>query len=769
MAEHEEGRGGMSTAYQFLTRMEPQEDPGLGTRKWTWEEDDCTVIRSSARTGPGCHDNCGVLLYVKDGKLDRIEGDPENPFNQGRLCPRCLAAKEMIYHPDRLLYPMKRAKTERGLDTFERVSWDEAFDLITREMKAVIEKYGAKAIHVTQGTGRDINGYGPAAAQFFGTPNYGMGFNSGEGCYAPRMFSASLKAGNMFVCDFSQFHIDRYENPEWRPPEYILIWGNNCVVSNSDGLLGHWVVECMKRGSKLIVFDPKLTWLAGRADVWLQLRSGTDTAMALAIANVIIDKGLTDADFIDKWTYGYEEFARSVKAFTPNKAAEICGVDADLIIEAAEKIGKAECVALQWGVPIDQQSEGFITGMAQFDILALTGNFEKPGSMLAARACFGMGITWMPDPDAWSSLPNKVEDEDEIMNQDYPALTAMHALSQDMVLNAMETEKPYPIKALWMQTNNALSCMSAAPQRLLPALQSMDFVVCVDLFVTPTVMAAADVVLPASTFVERNGLTGHQPYALSSIVKGIDLVGESKSDQQIIFEMGQKFTGVDFPFSTEEEFYDFCLEKTDFSFNDLKERSWAYPHFEYYKHEKGQLRPDGKVGFATATGRYNFYSQEMAFFGLPPIPVYEEPPESPVTTRDLSKTYPLVLSTGARLWGFFHSEHRQSPSMRRIHPKPLARIHPNTAVKYGIEQGDYILIENMYGSCKMYAELYEGLREDTVSTDHAWWFPERDKGDGTMFGLFESNVNQLIPMRPGKSGLGNSYKSQLCRISKCEE
>ena len=767
--KHEEGRGGLSTAFDRLATIPPQEDPGLPGRKWTWEEDGYTVIRSSARTGPGCHDNCGILMFVKDGRLEKIEGDPENPYNQGRLCLRCLSAKEMIYHPKRLLYPMKRVKKDRGKDTFERITWDEAYEIAKTELKAVIDKYGGRAVYVGQGTGRDINGYGPALAQFIGSPNYGMGFNSGEGCYAPRMFSTSLKIGNMFVCDFSQFHIDRYNNPTWERPEYILIWGNNCLVSNSDGLLGHWVVECMKRGSKLIVFDPKLTWFAGRADVWLQLRPGTDAAMALAICNHIIEKGLEDKEFVDKWTYGYEQFAEHVKQYPVDKVAEICGVDAALIEEAAEKIGKAKNVCLQWGVPTDQTAEGFVTGMAQFDLLALTGNFEKPGAMQVARACFGMGITWMPDPDAWRELPNLVEDEDEIMNHDYPALRAMHAISQDMMIDAMETGKPYPVKAMWMETNNPLVCMGAAPERTLAALQSLEFNCVVDMFITPTAMAIADLLLPASSFAERSGITGHQPYALSAIVKGIDLVGEAKSDQQIIFEMGEKYTGTKFPFSNEEEFYDFCLKKTAFSYSDMRERTWAYPHFEYNKHEKGLLRPDGAPGFATSTGRYNFYSPEMDLFGLPPLATYEEPLESPVRTRDLARNYPLVLTTGARLWGFFHSEHRQSPSMRRIHPKPLARIHPKTAAIYGIEQGDYILIENMFGSCKMYAELYEGLREDTVSTDHAWWFPERDPGDGTYFGLLESNINSLLPMRPGKSGLGNSYKAQLCRISKCEE
>jgi anaerobic selenocysteine-containing dehydrogenase len=748
------------------TKQAVQKDTKLDHRQWTWDEDGYTIIRGSARTGPGCHDNCGILMYVRDGQLVRIEGDPENPYNQGRLCPRCLAAKEMIYHPDRLLYPLKRSREDRGKNTFERISWDEAYSVINTEMKKVIDKYGAKAIHVTQGTGRDINGYGPLMAQLFGTPNYGMGFLSGEGCYAPRAFSTGLKVGGLFVCDYSQFMLDRYDDPRWERPEYVLIWGNNPVVANSDGTLGHWIVECMKRGSKLIVIDPKLTWLAGRADVWLQVRPGTDAALALALSNIIIENDLYDKEFIDLWTYGYEQFAEHVKPYTAEEAATICGVDAELITEAAMKIGAAESTCLQWGVAMDHTSEGFITGMACFDLMAVTGNFEKPGTMLAARSCFGVGATWMPDPFAWKDLPSLVEDENEIMNSQYPALRAMHAISQDMMLEALETGEPYPIKAVWLQTNNTLSCMGAQPQRILPALQNTDFNVCVDMFLTPTILAAADIVLPACSFSERNGLTGHQPYALSAVVQAIDTLGETKSDQQIIWEMGERFTGETMPFSTEEEFYDFVLKETEFKFDDMRKRTWAYPDFEYNKHEKGLLRPDGQPGFATSTGRYNFFSPEMQMFGLPPLADYEEPPESPVSTPETAEEYPLVLTTGGRLWGFFHSEHRQSPSMRRLHPNPLARIHPNTAEKYGIEHGKTMTIENRFGSCQMIAEVTPIIREDTIATDHGWWFPERDPDDGTMFGMMESNINQLLPMKPGKSGLGNSYKSQLCKVSR---
>ena len=192
-------------------------------RKCRWEEDGMTVIRTNARTAPGCHDNCGLLVYVKDGKIDHIEGDPENPYNQGRLCLRCLAAKEVVYHPDRILHPMKRAKEDRGKNTWERISWDEAYDIIYNEMMKVVDTYGAKSIIVTQGTGRDINGYNPLMGYYFGTPNSGMGFLSGEACYAPRMASTSMKAGGFFVCDYSQFFPDRFNDPRWQPPGYILI------------------------------------------------------------------------------------------------------------------------------------------------------------------------------------------------------------------------------------------------------------------------------------------------------------------------------------------------------------------------------------------------------------------------------------------------------------------------------------------------------------------------------------------------------------------
>lgn len=737
-------------------------------RKWTWQEGEYTVIRGNARTAPGCHDNCGVLMYVKDGKLEKIEGDPENPYNHGRLCLRCLAVQEMVDHPDRIVYPMKRDPKDRGKNTWERITWDEAYDLIAERFHAISEEYGPEALWVTQGTGRDINGYSVMMAQFFNTPNSGMGFLSGQGCYAPRLFSTSLKSGGLFVCDYSQFTVDRYDDPRWEPPGYILVWGNNPVVANSDGTLGQWIVECMKRGSRVIAIDPKLTWIAAKADYWLQVRPGTDAALALALCNVIVNEDLYDHDFVEKWTFGYEEFFEHVQAYTPAFAAETCGIDEDLIVETARAIAGASSTCLQWGVAMDHQSEGLLVGMACFDLLALTGNFEKPGSMVAAESPFGVSHPWAPSVDPSMGTCPEVSPE-KCMNSKYPPLQAMRAISQDMMLDALETGEPYPIKGMWIQQNNPIANMGAQPQRILPALQKTDFNVVVDLYMTPTALACADVFLPAASFSERIGICGHQAYYLGAIVKAVEPRGEARSDQRIIYEMGQRYRGEELvPWKSEEEFYDHLLQNTGFTYEDLRERTWAYPEFEYYKHEKGLLRPDGQPGFNTPHGRYAFWSHAMAHFGLSPLATFEEPPESPVSTPELMKDYPLVLTTGARRWGFFHSEHRQSPSMRRIHPEPTVMIHPETAEKYGIKDGDWVRIWNMYGECRQKADLSTRIRKDVVSADHGWWFPERDPEDGTLFGTLECNVNQLLPMRPGKSGLGNSYKSMICAIEKYE-
>ncbi len=735
-------------------------------RPFQYEENGLHVTRGSAWTGPGCHIGCGVLIYTDDdGKLVKVEGDKSNPFNGGRLCTRCLALGEVIYNEDRITTPMKRDPKDRGKDKWEPISWDEAYQLIFDKFTGFKEQYGPWTVAFYQGTGRDIAAWITRLAWSFGSPNY-MFNMTGMSCYVPRVAGCHATTGAFWVGDYSQQFADRYDNPEWKRPEHIMIWGNNPIVSNSDGLYGHWVVDCMKRGSKLIVVDPKVTWLAAKAEHYLQIRPGTDAAMALGMINYIVENDLYDHDFVDCWCYGFEELVEAAKPYTLEKAAEITWVDASKIAAAARAFAEGDSGIMQWGVAVDMTKEALPAGQAMSAIYQICGFVDKPGCMIAPTEILnyagGFG----------SELITDEMDAHRIGLNKYALLRFGFLLgSTDEMMKTLETEQPYKMRGAWLQTTNLLACTSPDYERTLKAFQNYEFVVDVDLFMTPTAMALADVFLPAATYAERNGIrVGDGVQRGETINKAVAPVGQIKSDQQINLELGKMFNPEAWPWETVEEMYDEILTCTGMSFSELQESAPAYIPFEYRRYEKGLMRPDGQVGFNTETGRIELWSTFYNMAGLSQVPYFEEPTPGPISTPELYEEYPLVLTSGARNWSLFHSEHRQVPHLRALHKWPWVQINPKTAEKYGITQGEWVWLENNLGRCKRVAEITPIMPERVVSTDHAWWFPEApgelDKG---LFGVSELNVGNLIPYNPGKAGFGGNYKSLLCKIYKVSE
>ncbi len=185
------------------------------------------------------------------------------------------------------------------------------------------------------------------------------------------------------------------------------------------------------------------------------------------------------------------------------------------------------------------------------------------------------------------------------------------------------------------------------------------------------------------------------------------------------------------------------------------------------KYERGFMRPDRKPGFNTPSGKAELYSEDLEKLGLDPLPIYKDPPESPLSTPELLESYPLVLGNGERSRTFFHSEYRQNPWHRQIHPEPIVRINPETAQKYGIKDGDWIWIESPRGKCKQKAYLTIGVDPRLVLAEHAWWFPEKP---GPEHGVWESNINVLVSGDPPYDpGLGSTpARSMLCKIFKVE-
>ncbi|MGI6216581.1 MAG: molybdopterin-dependent oxidoreductase [Coriobacteriales bacterium] len=747
--------------------------------EWQWQEGDLTATRSASWSGPGCHEGCSVIYYTdKDGNLVNVEGDPNSPFNRGRLCLRCLNYKQHINSPDRLKYPMKRAG-ERGENKWERISWDEALDIIDDNVKRIQKDYGPESICCMMGTGRNACWQVPLICYWgFGSPNFALGFLSGDSCMLPRVSLNFAQNGGSVIADMSQSRATRYEDdPEWKCPEIILIWANNPVVSNSDAFLGHWIVDAMQRGSELIVVDPKLTWLASRAKVWLRLRPGTDAALALAFANVIIEEGLYDYEFVNLWSYGFDEYAAAAAEWTPERAAEVCWVDADDIRKAARMYATAKPAALQWGLPLDQSQIGIPSAQAVNSLVALTGNLDVPGGNIITDQPYHTDMAYNCGLE---DLPDEVRAK-RIGDDASPLHTYGYASSAmgDMLLHAMETEEPYPIKMLWMQTTNPIANMGAEAPRVYRAIRKMDFVVVVDLFMTPTAVGCADLVLPAAMSPERNCIrTWYTP--IRAITKVKEPPGEAKSDEDIALAVIKKCNPEileRFGITDDISLLNFFLKnRSDWGrdlgkdFDDLKHCVLNYPDFQYKKYEKGLCRPDGSVGFMTPTGRFEFSITCFEQWGLPSVPYYQEPPESPYSTPELFEEYPLVLTTGARMWQFFHSEHRNFPNMREIQKDPQVRVNSKTAEKYGTKEGDWVWIENFRGRCRQKLVYDDTLDERVIAADHGWWFPEEEPAEPHLFGVFDSNINNLTSqMQYGSTGYGAPYKCTICKIYKCTE
>jgi anaerobic selenocysteine-containing dehydrogenase len=306
------------------------------------------------------------------------------------------------------------------------------------------------------------------------------------------------------------------------------------------------------------------------------------------------------------------------------------------------------------------------------------------------------------------------------------------------------------------------------PRRWLEALKKLDFIVAVDLFMTPTTQLA-DVVLPAATFLEKEAVrTWWVP--LQTINKAIS-VGECKPDIEINFELAKRFDP-NFRWSTIHELFDDVLKPSGMTFEQLQEKGWAFPpeghpSVPYHRYEKGLLRKDRKPGFQTPSGKVELYSSLREEWGLEPLAHYEEPPFTPVSQPELAKEYPLILSTGRRSAVYFHAEHRNIPWLRQLDPDPVVEIHPDTASALDIGDGEWVWIENWLGRCRFKAKVTLVVPPWMVMAAHGWWFPEEPGAEPSLFGVWKSNINQLIPMGyQGQDGLGAPIKHVLCKVYK---
>ena len=756
---------------------------GQGTadlgKPWCFEEDGLTVTRGCAWSPPGCHPTgCGIKTYVNsNGELVRVEGDENHPITNGRLCVRCLTIRDYVYNPDRVLYPMKRAREDRGKNKWERITWDEAYDTIAEKVKYFKDKYGAESILVMGGTGREGGPMLPAYAHAcLGTPN-ACYTQSGYSCYIPRVAGTTYVMGATYPeMDYAGGLPGRYDDPMFKLPELIVFWGKEPLPSNGDGLFGHAAIDMMRRGSKLMSIDPRVNWVSTRADWHLRLRPGTDAALGMAMLNVIIEEDLYDHDFVDKWCYGFEQLAERVKEMPAEKAAEICDLDANQIREAARVYAAAKPAQIAWGLAIDQKSNGVQAGHCIMALEAITGNIDVPGGQLIGDVNDGLELGF-----GWNNLGPELQSK--ILGiKEYPAYVGLVLNAQcDMVLDALEAgddAKYYPFKmGVFEDTNFLAGTCAAQPKRWHDAMvKNLEWCFGIDVWMTPTIQATCEIFLPLSSTVEHDTVVythyGASPIMAGAVNKSIT-VGDCKGDCEIFYELGLRCMPINF--EKYKDYYDFLADYRlayKKSFEELREEV-VHQKTEmcgYYKYESGRLRPDGMPGFNTPTGRVELYSTMFRQFGEDPLPYYEEPQLSPVSTPEKMEEYPFVLTTGARTYCYFHSEGKQIPYLREMNPDPLIEINPEDALKHGIADGQWVEVASPFGKCVLKAKVSQIVKPGVVHAQHGFWFPEKDPEEPSLYEVWRSNINELIPhFMVGKLGFGAPFKCLICSVKPVSE
>ncbi len=690
------------------------------------------VVRSHCRM---CHGGCGVLVYTKAGRVAKIAGDPDCPINHGTLCSKGLASAELAYHPDRLTHPVRRVGPKGG-GRFERISWEEAPDAIAERMRDFKARFGAESVVLGYGTGRENEAVVYRLANLFGTPNV---LTAGHFCYGPRIATSIITCGTNPIVD--------YEND----PACIMVWGNNLVISNPDCYKGEPFSVSLNKGAKLISVDPRLTRIAARADIWLPLRPGTDAALALGMLNVIVNERLYDKDFVENQVYGWEPFVQRVNDYPLERVAEITWVPAEKIQAAARLFATTKPAAIQWGVAIEQQVNCADNDRLLMFLMGLTGNIDVPG-----------GQVLFPPPrirnvghfGAHRMLPDS-QREKRLGGERFRLAGNFAIINPKCVWDAILEERPYPVKMLFFVSSNPLMTRANA-REVRRALERVEFMAVADFFITPTA-ELADIVLPAATWLEMDYIGDfwkRHGYILPR--RKVIQVGECRSDHAMLNDLAHRLGQGEHWWEDFEQALDWILEPAGLAWRDFKKMDYLRGELRYRKyHEKG---------FSTPTRKFELYSTLLESWGYDPLPRYREPAESPVATPALYAEFPYILITGARAPGFFHTENRQVPWLRELHPDPLVQIHPETARREGIAEGDWVVIESPRGRARQRARLFAGMDPRIVAAEHGWWFPERDTPGR---GWDESNINILTDnaYETCDPAMGaTSVRTLLCRI-----
>jgi len=632
-----------------------------------------------------CDDRCGIDVHLEDGRIVDILGNKDHLWNRGRLCVKARAAVDMVYHPDRILAPLKR--TDAG---WQQIPLEQALDEIAARLAAIKEQHGARSIGVWKGEAIGFGQQETIARRFahaLGSPNY---LSNDSMCYAARYFGFKLIDGAWPV-------------PDLENARCIVLWGANPPYAHPN--MTQFVTAARRKGATLVVVDPRLSAIARRADFHANVRPGTDGALAWGLIHQIVGSGAYDKDFVERHTVGFAKVVDYAQAFTPEAVEAETGVPAATVRAIARAMeGAAPHVAAYVGNGLEHHENGVnnIRAIAMLD--GLLGALDREGGTFFKEAVPLRDLTLYEDVPLTHLGPLGADRFPVLydLRQECHSMTAIEAILRD---------DPYPFRALIVTgANPALTNPNS--NRVLQGLEALDLLVVRDLFMTETA-AVADYVLPAASFLERTELHAHAKYQIVSVTREVvswpEVQGEYDFWHDLALRLG---IGEYFPWEDETALNRWLLEPTGLTLEELE----AHPEgVEYSPARPGRWK---ETGFDTPSGKVEFASQYLKDLGYDELPVYQ----SPAYRREPDAEYPFVLITGARKLLYLHSRFRNIPRFLTAIPGPEVEMHPDDAARLGVADGETVRVTSRIGSLELPVKVTapNKILPGSLQITHGW-------------------------------------------------
>lgn len=695
-------------------------------------DDDTETVKNVVCTT--CDGFCPVAVKVKGDRVVKVT-TRDHPLLRDVLCMKGAYAPKAFAHPDRIMYPLKQMG-ERGDNQWQRVSWDEAMDDIAARLGKVIDQYGPEAFAIAQSdaTGITDSGLARRFMNHIGTPNY---------------------VGGVAYCMGNTAAVNRMTYG-WYPRSDIL--NSKCIV-----LFGHdprrhsWTMEykavrlAQSRGAKLIVLDPRRSENAEAADIWLPLRAGTDAAMSLGWLNVIIEEELYDKDFVRNWTHGWEAFVERVREYPLDRVAEITGVDADLIAQAARVYATQGPSTIPWSPITDQQVSSTSAIRLQCILRAICGHLDVEGG----DTFVGFNPGFRSDTEIeMHDVLSDAQKAKQLGANDHPVFTyrgqaalgdatekvwghrwanlvgGCYMANPMALFKAMADADPYPVKAFFAIANNALMSY-ANTQRVYDGMMNQDLIVTFEHHMTPT-SQLADYILPGDSWLERPSMKA----GVSE--KAMDPPGECRNIVYFWHELAKRMgLAEQFPWQTPEEMLDYRLEPGGTTWNEVVQAQRT-PNLNRMQQLTGKERQYEDNGFATPSGKVELHSMILEDLGFDPLPYYREAPGP-------TEEFPLTLFIGMPDDEYYRTGQRHIPELRDRAKDPAMFVSPDDAKALGMEDGVWARVATSTGACVGRVYIRSSMPNGLVRVPHGWWKPESRPGREHLSGMWTFSDAIITP------------------------